>query len=311
MDASSSTAFRCVGGLSFDDANFLLVTIWESRRHFIPLVNRGMLPGLSALLLTLYRMYQVELLPSAPSSNKYWIQLQDVLFRFLLVGTGYERQQLVPFFNFVLTEMRVPRISAATQTDKTDVRAIVRAYANLFRYSRSNVESPASAVDIATSLLLFRNVYHYVVSHKPVRYLPEAAWAGLERLWMELDTEYNDTITSAQCSLIVLSATIIYQAIGQMDWELRMLGNKEEFEDMLLDVDIFDLSGRIILLAIGKELGRPSRRNGLPKNQHKVAAKRKYQAWHLKHGNLAEDPRPPDDVLSSDNTEQCVENPYR
>jgi hypothetical protein len=49
-------AFTHVGGLSYGDVDFLLMTLWNDRRSIIALSNHGLLPGFAAFLFTLCEM---------------------------------------------------------------------------------------------------------------------------------------------------------------------------------------------------------------------------------------------------------------
>ncbi|KAG8765223.1 hypothetical protein FRC12_007616, partial [Ceratobasidium sp. 428] len=81
--------------------------------------------------------------------------------------------------------------------------------------------------------------------------LPEVEQAAIERLWLELDEEKNGCATVSHSVDTITYALDIFEIM----WSMQRSGANEPnaaalIASVCLDVDIFDVFGRIILLAL-------------------------------------------------------------
>ncbi|KAG8699094.1 hypothetical protein FRC09_006843 [Ceratobasidium sp. 395] len=233
-------AFTHVGGLSYDDVEFLVMTLWKDRRSIIVLGDYMMLPGFSALLFTLCQM---TIFSKAPNSTKKWAQLQDMILRFYTVASNIERQVMRELALVLHKEMMKHELVYDHTTDEEDARNVVQAYNNMFRSSSSDELAPIMRLDISNLLSRFVS---RMITPNLVDCISMVAWSELERLWLEFDQERNGFMAAYWHGF----------TRRNMRPRLNTLENEKEFASMLLESDVLGLVGRVILL-LSREESQP------------------------------------------------------
>ncbi|QRW06312.1 hypothetical protein RhiLY_05311 [Ceratobasidium sp. AG-Ba] len=212
-------AFTCVGGLDFDDARFLISILWKNRSQLITLIEHGMLPVFPAFLFTLSEM---TLLSKIPQSTKPWGQLQEIILRAFLVGSREERKTMRQLALYAHHRILEQNIVLDSTTDEEDARTVVRAYVDMFNpfwnYDKSLVPSCSSI-------------------------LP-TSFSALERIWLEVDWETDGFMPAPRGGFTRKYAADIFRFLPL----LTNVGDDQAFSNMLLEVDILGLAGRVLLM---------------------------------------------------------------
>ncbi|KAG8737845.1 hypothetical protein FRC10_007598 [Ceratobasidium sp. 414] len=235
-------AFTHVGGLSYEDVEFLLVTLWKDRRSIMVLSDHGMLPGFPALLFTLYEM---TIFSKAPNSAKRWTQLQDIILRFYMVATPQERQTMRHLSLAIHSQILRHRLVCDFTTDEEDARNVVLAYCDMFHPLLSEGLAPVMMLDISSVLFQFVDC---MLTPNLADCIPKTVWGGLERLWLEFDREKGGLMADKRRGFTRRYASDTFHMIGNMRQRLETPENEWAFQCMLLESDILGLVGRVILL---------------------------------------------------------------
>ncbi|KAG8701818.1 hypothetical protein FRC09_005116 [Ceratobasidium sp. 395] len=224
VESLSADIFPSVGGLSYEDLDFLLMTLWNDRCRLTGLVKRGMLPGLSALLFAVCHMMMcseslryLRFLPELTlvlthipgRSTRKWVMLQDLIARLILFESRsiLEERRLLQFvWSQRITKDRVHD----SCVDEKDSRAIVRAYTDMFRPSSNEARlSLLQTMWIEPSSILFQFVCSHAGTKAP-DLLPEIQQVAIERLWLELDEEKDGYATVSQSHDIIVYSLDIF-----------------------------------------------------------------------------------------------------
>ncbi|KAG8696542.1 hypothetical protein FRC09_008405 [Ceratobasidium sp. 395] len=202
--------FPRVGGLSSEDLDFLLMTLWNDRCRLTTLIKRRMLPGLSALLFTTGHMM---LYLGASRSAERWVPLQDLISRLILFGSQHilEERRLLQFV--WAQRMDLGLMQDTSCVDEKDSRAVVRAYIDMFRPSSN--EDRRSLLDtmwMEPSSILFQFACSHASTMAP-NLLLEIQLVAIERLWLELDEERSGHTTVSQSYEIITYVLDILQVM--------------------------------------------------------------------------------------------------
>ncbi|QRV92182.1 hypothetical protein RhiJN_20200 [Ceratobasidium sp. AG-Ba] len=246
-------AFTCVGGLDFDDARFLISILWKNRSQLITLIEHGMLPGFPAFLFTLSEM---TLLSKIPQSTKPWGQLQEIILRAFLVGTREERKTMRQLALYAHHRILEQNIVLDSTTDEEDARTVVRAYVDMFNpfWNYDKSLAPIMLLDIAN--ILFRFVDSLLTSEL-ADCIPDVAKSALERIWLEIDRENDGFMPAPRRGFTRKYAADIFHFLPDMrNRLLTNVGDDQAFSNMLLEVDILGLAGRVLLM-VSREGSNP------------------------------------------------------
>ncbi|KAG8701421.1 hypothetical protein FRC08_004089, partial [Ceratobasidium sp. 394] len=245
-------AFPCVGGLSFDDVDFLLSTLWNNRHRLITLIESGMVPGFAALL---FAICHIMLYSDPPclTKKRTWTQLHDITVRFYLVGSQW--LELHPLILCVYSHVREYGTMVDDSIDQQDANALLHAYVAMFRRTQDQDMGPDAQLELDVSTVLCQYV-HTWLTKKLANFLPEVERAGLERLWLELDLERNGFL-AGDCSLRAQKFAIcVFRSIFTMQLRLEEPANRPALANMHLEVDLPGLAARVMLLAL-REVTNP------------------------------------------------------
>ncbi|KAG8719515.1 hypothetical protein FRC08_002642 [Ceratobasidium sp. 394] len=247
-------AYTCVGGLSIDDVDFLIMALWNNRRQIITLIEHGMLPGFPALLFTLCEM---TMLSRLPGRRKKWTQLQDVILRAYLVGTKDERQIMRHLSIYAHNQIQDHNLVMDTRTDEEDARTVVRAYVEIFDpiWIRDKFLAALVLLDISNFLFQFVDS---MITPKMEDCITLVAWGGLERIWLEIDRESDGFMAEPRRGFTRRYAADIFHALSDMQRRLRARENQQAFTGMLMEMDILGLVGRVLLM-ISREGNNPDK----------------------------------------------------
>ncbi|KAG8771279.1 hypothetical protein FRC12_003713 [Ceratobasidium sp. 428] len=252
--------FQCVGGLSFDDVDFLITVIWENRQRLITLIDHGMLAGFPALLFTICQMTNWS---KTPESKKKWPQLQEIILRSYLAGVKDERITMRQLALTVHMRMDDYNLVGDYSTDPDDAYIVARTYSAMFHPVWNRDGSLASIILLDISNLLFRYVTSLLTADL-ADCIPTVAQAGLERLWLELDRERDGFMAAPRRGFTRKYASDILHDIGGMQGDLQTNEDEKAFSDMLVEMDILDLVGRLLLM-ISRETIKPDKWDDLIK----------------------------------------------
>ncbi|KAG8771278.1 hypothetical protein FRC12_003712 [Ceratobasidium sp. 428] len=237
-------AFTHVGGLSYEDAEFLVLTLWKDRRSIIGLTDHGMLPGFPALLFTL--SYMTIFSRASPQPTKNWTELKDIVLRFYIVATEEERKTMRQIvLSIHHNAISRYKLVGNYTTDEEDAREVVQAYTDIFRPLFDEGLAPMMMLDISN--MLFQSV-DSMLTPNLADCIPKVAWGGLERLWLEFDREKDGFMAAPQRGSTRRYASDIFCMVSEMRPQLKTPENEKAFDVMFLESDTLGLIGRVILL---------------------------------------------------------------
>ncbi|QRV85461.1 hypothetical protein RhiJN_27541 [Ceratobasidium sp. AG-Ba] len=185
-NTSSRRVLLDVGGFSYEDAEFLLMTIWKDRRSLISLVERRILLGLPALLFTLYGMMAIV---DIPVTAKKWMEMQDVTNRAYLTSVDEEHDIMRGLVTFGEHQMLRNGLKGDSTTDDEDARNVIRAYNNMI--ARLSTQGPSPIVTLDSSNIAFQYITSFLYETTS-DCIPGVVKNGLERLWLEIDLEKDN-----------------------------------------------------------------------------------------------------------------------
>ncbi|KAG8758997.1 hypothetical protein FRC12_009869 [Ceratobasidium sp. 428] len=237
-------AFPCVGGLSFDDVEFLIMILWNNRRQLITLIEHGMVPGFPALLYTLCEM---TMLSKSPGSTKKWTQLQDILLRAYMVGTKEERETMRQLSLYAHHQIQDHNLVGDTRTDEEDACTVMRAYVEMFDpvWNHTQDLAPTMLLDIAYILFQFVDT---LLTPNLEEWIPKVARGALQRVWLEIDRESNGFMAAPRRGFTRRYAADIFHSLSDMQQRLRTRKDQQAFSTMLMEIDIVGLVGRVLLM---------------------------------------------------------------
>ncbi|QRV75834.1 hypothetical protein RhiJN_03849 [Ceratobasidium sp. AG-Ba] len=245
--------FQCVGGLSFDDADFLIITIWENRRRLIPLTELGLLPGFPALLFTLCQLTRFA---QKPERDKKWTQLQDVMFRSYLVGIPDEQEIMRHLCLTIDQIIEKLNLVGNASTDDEDARMLVKTYIKMYDSIWIGEDDLASIVRLDVASIIFRFVYSFVTSTRLVDCIAGFAQTSLKRIWLEIDQERDkETPVKERGGIRIYSADVFYY-IGQL-WDRVPPQYERDFSWIFWELDATALLGRVVLMITREEGNNP------------------------------------------------------
>ncbi|CEL62737.1 hypothetical protein RSOLAG1IB_05094 [Rhizoctonia solani AG-1 IB] len=195
MMSQSGRAFTIDGGISYEDAEFLILMLWKARKSLIPLGLAGLLPGLSAMLFVLSQMI---VLSKSNIVTRPWLALQDVIFRCYVGGITLSERELLRHFcvhieSFVLNRYQSISIDHE-RVDEEDSRTVAAAYCAVFTTPMDLSLASVIQLDIAT--MLFRWVLELMgfQSKGPLAgedLVPDVIKSAMARLALEVDREWS------------------------------------------------------------------------------------------------------------------------
>ncbi|KAG9121361.1 hypothetical protein FRC07_002707 [Ceratobasidium sp. 392] len=183
--SDSHDAFPTLGGLSYDDVDFLVPTFWNGRQAIITIGNRGLLPGLGVLLFVLCQMTTITLNMNFENRSK----MQELMLRYYLVASNPERAILRQLTRFIDQTLLGRKEDTKYLTYQEDAREIIQAFSDMM-YSPLN-PNLAYVMLLDTAYILFRFI-ESLCTPRVADCIPMAINAGLERIWLECDRERTD-----------------------------------------------------------------------------------------------------------------------
>ncbi|CAE6466979.1 unnamed protein product [Rhizoctonia solani] len=252
--SKSGHAFVIDGGLSYEDVEFLIQTLWKDRKSIIPLRIAGLLPGLPAMLFVLSEMTIVS---RSSIVNRPWLALQDVMFR-CYVGdtTNPEREMLrqhcVHIASFVLNRYRSISIDYEP-VDKEDPRIVTEAYCALFTPPMEL--SLATVIQLDISTMLFRWILDLLEwkSKGPLNgedLVPHIIKGAMTRLALEVDREWSGPMLEKRRAFTYNFASEVfgYASLLVINDQITTPNVQQGLVQMLMECDFHGLAGRVLML---------------------------------------------------------------
>ncbi|CAE6418954.1 unnamed protein product [Rhizoctonia solani] len=261
--SNSGHAFVIDGGLSYEDVEFLIKTLWKDRKSLVPLRRRGLLPGLPAMLFVLSEM---AVLSRSPIINRPWLALEDVIFRCYIGDTSNPereilRQLCIYIESFVLNRYRSISIDYE-RVDEDDNRNVAEAYCAVFA---PPMELPLAAVvqlDIAT--MLFRWVLELLgwQSNGPLTgedLVPHIIKGAMARLTLEVDREWSGPMLEKRRAFTYSYAGEVFGYASSLVIKHQVPTPKvqQELVQMLMEFDFHGLAGRVLMLVTRETSDEP------------------------------------------------------
>ncbi|KAG9091503.1 hypothetical protein FRC06_000540 [Ceratobasidium sp. 370] len=207
----------------------------------------GAVEATEALAEVAFDLMTQALLKDDLAQTKKWRQLQEIALRAYLVGTKNERVTMRQLVLHVDMQASKHKLIGNSKTDPEDARTVVRAYANMFRPFWNHDKSIAPTVMLDISNILFQYVSSLLTSEL-ADCIPQVAWSGLERIWLELDRESDGLMAAPRRGFTRRYAADIFHYLGDLQPKLRTEKNERAFFNVLLEIDILGLVGRLLLM---------------------------------------------------------------
>ncbi|KAJ1303166.1 hypothetical protein OPQ81_011367 [Rhizoctonia solani] len=227
-------AFVIDGGLSYEDVEFLIHTLWKARKSIILLRLSGLLPGLPAMLFVLSEM---TILSKSSIVNRPWLALEDVIFRCYIGDTTNPereilRQLCVYIESFVLNRYHSIPIDYES-ADEEDPRIVTEAY----------------------STMLFRWVLDLLgwQSKGPLKgedLVPHIIKGAMARLTLEIDREWSGPMLEKRRAFTNRYAGEVfgYASLLVINGQIPTLNVQQALVQMLMEYDFHGLAGRVLML---------------------------------------------------------------
>ncbi|KAG8735878.1 hypothetical protein FRC12_017869, partial [Ceratobasidium sp. 428] len=199
-----------------------------------------------------------------PESKKKWPQLQEILLPSYIIGIKDKRITLRHLTLTAHMRMNDYNLVGDPTTDPEDAYIVVHRYSSMFRPVWNRDGSLASTVLLDILNILFRYVQSLLTADL-ADCIPKVAQAGLERLWLKLDRERDGFMATPRRGYTRQYASDIFHYIGDMQGRLRTNENKKAFSDMLVEMEILNLVGRLLLM-VSRETINPNKWDDLIKD---------------------------------------------
>ncbi|KAG8793444.1 hypothetical protein FRC12_002740 [Ceratobasidium sp. 428] len=228
--------------------------LWKARDSFLMLCQRGLLPGATLLLVVALRLAPVD--SNEEDALRNSMMLQDLAFRLYLVGSCQDQQilQLACMPSIKVKVVGVDELDRFISPD--DSRAISRAYVDLLPTWRQDpLEVKGTSIYFMTTLNRF--VLH-MLGFNPAATAQEhmdVTRTSLTILWRLF--EAGGQIPAAECPVIrSYGGTSLYYLGYVRNKCVSTADEQYSFTQMLADVEVIALAGRIMLLTLseGNEL---------------------------------------------------------
>ncbi|CAE6533086.1 unnamed protein product [Rhizoctonia solani] len=256
-------AFVIDGGLSYDDVEFLILTLWKDRKSLLLLRSCGLLPGLPALLFVLGEM---TILSKSSIIQRPWLALEDIIFRCYIGDTNnlertILRQLCVYIESYVLNRYRAISIDYEP-ADKEDPRIVAEAYCTVFTPPMELSLAPIVQLDIAT--MLFRWVLELLgwQSRGPLvgeDLVPHVIKSAMARLTLEIDREVSGPMTPNRRAFTNRYAGEVfgYTSSLVLQEQIPTSNVKEALVQMFMDFDFHEVAGRVLMLVTRETSNQP------------------------------------------------------
>ncbi|KAG9077758.1 hypothetical protein FRC06_008724 [Ceratobasidium sp. 370] len=228
------------------DALGLARLIWEDRGSFSTLSSRGLLPGCTLLLLAALKQLSTHSDKDRYLTDVYY--LQDLGFRLYLVGSRRDQQVLVPVCLFAtVKDAETPR-GINIFISPEDSHAIARAYSGLLhvwkQYGSGPKLTPASLVGHLANFVA--NMTMLNPSATTQEYI-DITSTSFRYLWLHF--EHKDQIPVEQHAHTrgyTMTHLTTLRLLQQR--KISTQEDKHKFVQMLADIEIISLIGRVLLL---------------------------------------------------------------
>ncbi|CUA67617.1 hypothetical protein RSOLAG22IIIB_07480 [Rhizoctonia solani] len=256
-------AFVIDGGLSYDDVEFLILTLWKDRKSLLLLRSCGLLPGLPALLFVLGEM---TILSKSSIIQRPWLALEDIIFRCYIGDTNnlertILRQLCVYIESYVLNRYRAISIDYEP-ADKEDPRIVAEAYCTVFTPPMELSLAPIVQLDIAT--MLFRWVLELLgwQSRGPLvgeDLVPHVIKSAMARLTLEIDREVSGPMIPNRRAFTNRYAGEVfgYTSSLVLQEQIPTSNVKEALVQMFMDFDFHEVAGRVLMLVTRETSNQP------------------------------------------------------
>ncbi|CAE6533577.1 unnamed protein product [Rhizoctonia solani] len=252
--SKSGHAFVIDGGLSYEDVEFLIKTLWKDRKSLVPLRRCGLLPGLPAILFVLSEM---TVLSRSSIIHRPWLALEDVIFRCYLGDTSNPereilRQLCIYIESFVLNRYRSIPMDYQP-VDEDDNRKVTEAYCAVFAPPMELSLAAVIQLDIAT--MLFRWVLDLLgwESKGPLTgedLVPHIVKGAMARLTLEVDREWSGPMLEKRRAFTNRYAGEVfgYASLLVINKQIPTPSVQQELVQMLTEFDFYGLAGRVLML---------------------------------------------------------------
>ncbi|KAG9088799.1 hypothetical protein FRC07_012471, partial [Ceratobasidium sp. 392] len=246
----NSSFTRDSKGVEMDSAALVSV-LWESRDKFFVLCSRGLLPGCSLLLLTMFTLLSIRHQTDTTMGLALTL-LQDLVLRTYLVGSHRDRQIL----HFICPHI-IPQNEMEWSTgikSPEDSRAIAGSFTGLLLVTQHSANVKNTPIDFMGYLVGF--VFHATKLNPTVTAseMIEVAETSLQFLWLLLH-EYGRIAAKDQHKVRFYAATF-YRFLGFIEREHTSTSkDRLGFARLLARGEVMALTGRVVLLMLeeGKE----------------------------------------------------------
>ncbi|CAE6430182.1 unnamed protein product [Rhizoctonia solani] len=253
MLSRSGHAFVVDGGLSHEDVEFLIQTLWKDRKSLISLRVCGLLPGLPAMLFVLSEM---TVLSKNSVIKRPWLALEDLIFRCYIGDTNNPereilRQLCVYIESFVLSRYHAISIDYVP-ADKEDPRIVAEAYCAVFTPPMELSLAPIIQLDIAT--MLFRWVLELLGWKKgPLAgedLVPHIIKSAMARLTLEIDREWSGPMLKQSRAFTNRYASEVFGYTSSLVINEQVLTSnvQKALMEMFMEFDFHGLAGRVLML---------------------------------------------------------------
>lgn len=258
--SSSGNAFMIGGGLSYEDVEYLVEVLWRGRKWLVPLQEAGLLPGLPALLFVLCEM---TVFSKKPSHKKPWNRVQELLLRCYLGDTTTpERTLLRQLCRFADNEIGLHDLPEDyIPIDLDDARTVVQAYVDIFAPPTDPSLAPIVLLDISRFLFIY--VYLLLTNRQRGMILedmaPDVIRTMLTRLGLEFDRELEGEMSPQKRVVARDFAADVFGYISLLEKRIVSSEVRKASSQMLFDIDLHGLVGRILLLITRDTGNAPTR----------------------------------------------------
>ncbi|CAE6491854.1 unnamed protein product [Rhizoctonia solani] len=250
---TTRSAFADDGGLTTEDIEFLINVLWESRKSILPLRFKGLLPGFPVFLFLLYNLTRY---PDLLELERPWLMVQDLVQRCYLGNSStYERNILRQVSRWIHDKVSgqygfVVQLDYAPVDDE-DARAVVNAYSDLLTPPIPLSLAPIMLLDVSTTM--FRWISYMLTNPQPRRpaldkLAPIASKAAFERLWLEIDREWDGPMANNRRGFTRTYAMDILTHVTRLYFATDDPQICEDMLRMLLRIEIYSLLGRVLAL---------------------------------------------------------------
>ncbi|KAG8699318.1 hypothetical protein FRC09_006686 [Ceratobasidium sp. 395] len=242
LSDGTPNAFPSLGGLSYDDVEFLLDTLWNDRRTIITIGNRGLLPGLGVLLFVLCQMTTITLKMNFAN----WLKIQELMLRYYLVASGSERGVLRQLTRFIDQTLLGRREENGYPRYQEDAREVIQAFSDMM-YSPLN-PNLAQIMLLDTAYILFRFI-ETLCTPRVENCIPMVVNAALERIWLECDRERAGFMAPNRRGFTRQFSGWLFGRLCCIRESLTTQAGRTAFaQAALVDSNIIGIAGRTLLM---------------------------------------------------------------